>query len=64
MKLKSITKRLANTMYTKLKTTDKLMRKQLISPMQKNVKASNKSKMNYMLVPSKTREKKSAEHPC
>ena len=63
MKLKSISKRLAHTMCTKLKTTDRLMRKQLITPMQKNVKASNKSKMNYMLVPSKTRNKKKRRAP-
>ena len=47
----------------KLKTTDKLMRKQLINPLLKIVKTSKNSKINDMLVPSKTTNKKKLQTP-
>jgi hypothetical protein len=50
-------------MCTKLKTTDKLMKNQLINPMKKTVKTSKKTKINDMLVPSKTRNKKKHRSP-
>ncbi len=58
MKLKPLSKRPVHTMCGKLKTTDKLTRKQLINSMEKRVDSSNKSKRNAMVVQGKTKNKK------
>jgi len=58
MKLKLLSKRPVHTRCTKLKTTDKFTRKKLINAMKKRVNRSNKSKMNAMVVQSKTKNKK------
>jgi hypothetical protein len=58
MKLKLLRKRPVHTRCRKLKTTDKFTIKQLINAREKRVNRSNKSKMNAMVVQSKTKNKK------